>query len=147
MRILSSIVLPSPALMPTFNPKLSSRGAVRSQVVGDHPLRNKGILLQELAHQFQRGVLVSLGLDQHIEDLALSVDGPPKVDYSTVDFQIVLVQLPSCMRLQATLSQLSRDHRSEMVDPTPNGLVRHRHSAFRQQILDVARAEGERKVE
>src|SRR5271166_3510406 len=28
MRILSSIVFPSPALMPTFHPKLSSRGAV-----------------------------------------------------------------------------------------------------------------------
>src|SRR5271166_4295735 len=30
-------------------------------------------------------MLVSLGLDQHIEDLALSVDGPPKVDHSAVD--------------------------------------------------------------
>src|SRR5208337_1612208 len=147
MRILSSIVLPSPALMPTFNPKLSSRGAVRSQVVGDHPLRNKGILLQELAHQFQRGVLVSRGLDQHIEDLALGVDGPPEIDHTAVDFQIDLVEMPSRMRLQTTLSQVGRDHRSEMVHPTPNGLVRHRHSALRQQILDVTQAEGEPEVE
>src|SRR5271169_2249924 len=50
------------------------------------------------------------------------------------------------MRLQATLSQLSRDHRSEMVHPTPNRLVRHRHSALRQQILDVTQAEGEPEV-
>ncbi len=27
------------------------------------------------AHQFQRGVLVALGLDQHIQNLALGVDG------------------------------------------------------------------------
>src|SRR5271166_5076358 len=33
-----------------------------------------------------------------------------------------------------------------MVHPTPNGLVRHPHSAFRQQILDVAQAEGEPEV-
>ena len=39
-----------------------------------------------------------------IEDLALSVDGPPKVDHSAVDFQIDLVEMPSRMRLQATLS-------------------------------------------
>ncbi len=52
------------------------------------------------AHQFQRGMLVSLGLDQHIEDLALSVDGPPKVDHSAVDFQIDLVEMPSRMRLR-----------------------------------------------
>jgi hypothetical protein len=49
-------------------------------------------------------VLVSLGLDQHIEDLAFGVDGSPKVDHSAVDFQIDLVEVPSRMRLQATLS-------------------------------------------
>src|SRR5271166_5702184 len=147
MRILSSIVLPSPTLMVAFDPKIPDRGAVWSQVVGDQSLRNKGILPQELAHQFQRGVLVSLGLDQHVEDLALSVDGPPKVDHSAVDFQIDLVEMPSRMRLQATLSQVGRDQWSEMVPPTPNGLVRHRHSALRQQILDVTQAEGEPEVE
>ncbi len=30
---------------------------------------------QEFAHQFQRGLLVSLGLDQHIEDPPLRIDG------------------------------------------------------------------------
>jgi hypothetical protein len=49
-------------------------------------------------------MLVSLGLDQHIEDLALSVDGPPKVNHAPIDFQIDLVEMPSRMRLQATLS-------------------------------------------
>ena len=39
-----------------------------------------------------RALVVSLGLDQHIEDLALSVDGPPKIDHSAVDFQIDLVE-------------------------------------------------------
>jgi hypothetical protein len=57
-------------------------------VVGDHPVRSKGIFLQELAHQFQRGALVALRLNQHIENLAFSVDSPPKVDHSAVDFQI-----------------------------------------------------------
>src|SRR5277367_2354541 len=104
MRILSSVVLPSPALMPAFDPKLSDRGAVRSQVVGDQSLWNEGILPQELAHQSQRGVLASLGLDQHIENLALRVDGSPKVDHSAVDFQIDLIQMPSRVRLQPTLS-------------------------------------------
>ena len=40
-------------------------------------LRGDGIFLQKLAHQFQRGVLVALGLDQHVENLALGVDGAP----------------------------------------------------------------------
>src|SRR5271169_732096 len=33
-----------------------------------------------------------------------------------------------------------------MVHPAPNRLVRRRHSAFRQQILDVAQAEREPEV-
>ena len=44
----------------------------------------------ELVHQFQCGVLVSLGLDQHIEDLAFGVNRPPEIDHSAVDFQIDL---------------------------------------------------------
>jgi hypothetical protein len=95
MRIFSSVVLPLPALMPSFDSQLSSRGAVGSQIVGDQPLRSEGIILQELAHQFQCGALVSHGLDQHIKDFAFGVDGPPKVDHSTVDFQIDLVEVPS----------------------------------------------------
>src|SRR5271165_1127853 len=51
------------------------------------------------------------------------------------------------MRRQATLLQVGCDHRSEMVHPAPNCLVGHRHSAFRQQIFDVAQAEGEPEVE
>jgi hypothetical protein len=51
------------------------------------------------------------------------------------------------MRLQATLSQVGRDHRSEVIHPTPNRLVGHRHSAFRQQILNVTQAEDEPEVE
>src|SRR5208283_3050548 len=46
------------------------------------------------AHQFQCGMLVSLGLDQHIEDLALGVDRPPEIDHTAVDFQIDLVEMP-----------------------------------------------------
>ena len=51
------------------------------------------------------------------------------------------------MRRQATLLQVGCDHRSEMVHPAPNCLVGHRHSAFRQQIFDVAQAEGEPELE
>ncbi len=92
-------------------------------------------------------MLVAFGLNQHVEDLALSVDGPPKVDHAAVDFQIDLVQMPSRVRLQATLSQVGRDRRAEIVQSTPNCLVGHRLSAFRRQIFDVAQAEGEPEVE
>jgi hypothetical protein len=58
----------------------------------------------QLTHQFQGGVLVSLGLEKHIEDFAFGVDGPPKVDHSAIDFQIDLVEMPSRVKPQATLT-------------------------------------------
>ncbi len=51
------------------------------------------------------------------------------------------------MRPQAALSQVGRNRRSEMIQLTQNCLVGHRHSAFRQQIFDVAQAEGDPEVE
>ena len=92
-------------------------------------------------------MLVSLRLDQHIEDLTFGVDGAPEIHHPPINFQIDLVEMPRRVRLLATLSQVGRDPRSEMVHPTPNRLVGHRHSAFRQQIFDVTQAEGEPEVE
>jgi hypothetical protein len=76
MRILGPIVSPSPAPVAVLDPKNMDRRAVGSQIVGDPSLRNKSTLLEELAHQFQRAVLVSLGLDQHIKNLALRANDP-----------------------------------------------------------------------
>ena len=94
MRILSPVVLPSPALVPVLDPKVPDCGAAGSQVVGDQSLRNESKFPQEVAHQFQRSVLISLRLNQHIEDLAFGVHGPPKVDHSAIDLQIDLVEMP-----------------------------------------------------
>ena len=79
MRVLGPIVSPSPAPVAELDPKNMDRRAVGSQIVGDPSLRNKSTLLEELAHQFQRGVLVSLGLDQHIKNLALRANDPLRV--------------------------------------------------------------------
>jgi len=34
-----------------------------------------------------------------------------------------------------------------MVHPTPNGLIGHNNPPFREQVLDVAQAEGEPEVQ
>jgi hypothetical protein len=39
-------------------------------------------------------MLVSLRLDQHIEDLTFSVDGAPEIHHPPIDFQIDLVEMP-----------------------------------------------------
>jgi hypothetical protein len=59
--------------MAVLDPEIVGGGAIRAQVVGDHPIWKEAVFLQKLAHQFQRSMLVSLGLDQHIENLAFRV--------------------------------------------------------------------------
>ena len=103
--------------------EIASRCAIGPQVVRDQPLRSEGILLQKLAHQFQSGVLVALGLDQHIQNLALGVDGALQINHPPIDFQIDFVKMPSRMRLRAALPQMRGDHRPEVVHPAAHGLV------------------------
>ena len=62
-------------------------------------------------------------LDQHVEDLALGVDGAPQIDHPAIDFQIDFVQMPSRMGLGPAFAQVRCDHRPEMVHPAPDGLI------------------------
>ena len=54
MRILGSIVSPSTTLMSSCDSKITGGGSIRSQIVRDQLVWDKAILLQELAHEFQR---------------------------------------------------------------------------------------------
>jgi hypothetical protein len=68
-------------------------------------------------------MLVPLGLDPNIEDLAFGVHGSPEIDHSAVGLQIDLVQKPNRIRPWAALFQLGGDKRPEMVHPAPHRLV------------------------
>src|ERR1700733_641613 len=84
MRILGAVVLPPTALMAGANPKIMRGGSTRAQIVSDQSIWDEPACLQEFAHQFQPGILVSLALDQHVKDLALGVDGTPQIDHAAV---------------------------------------------------------------
>src|SRR5271154_6502903 len=99
MRILGAVVLPPPALMAGANPKIMRGGSIRAQIVRDQSIGDEPAFLQEFAHQFHRGMLVSLALDQHVNDLALGVDGAPQIDHAAGNLEINLVKMPSRARL------------------------------------------------
>jgi hypothetical protein len=143
MRILRSIVTPSTAFMAFCDSKITGRSPIRSEVICDELVWDKAIFLQKLAHEFQRGALVPFRLDQHIEDLALGVDGSPQIDHAAIDFQIDLVEMPDGMGLRPAFTQVSRDHGSKMVHPAANGLIGDHDPALGKQILDIPEAHGE----
>ena len=143
MRVLRSIVLPPTTLMVLLDPKVAGGGSIRPQVVGDQSIGNETVFLQQLSHELHRGMLVPFRLDQHIEDLALGVDGAPQVDHAAIDLEINLIQMPARVGFRSASTQVRCDHRPEMVYPAPNGLVGDRNAALCQQVFDVALAQGE----
>ena len=143
MRILRSVVAPSAAFMAFCDSKIPGCSSIRSEVICDQLVRGKAIFLQQLAHQFERRPLVPPGLDQHIKNFALGVNGSPEIDQATIDLEIDLVEMPDGVRLRPAFTQVSRDHGSKMVHPATHRLIGNHDSAFRQQILDVAEAQGE----
>jgi hypothetical protein len=147
MRILCAVVLPSTALMAALDSEIAGGGAIRPQVVRDQPIGNEAVFLEKFAHQFQCGMLVSLGLDQHVEDLALGIDGSPQIDHATIDFQIDFIQMLGGVGLGAASAQVCCDDRPEMVHPASDRLIRDRDSTFREQIFDIAEAQCEPEIE
>ena len=129
------------------DPEITRCRTIRSQIVGDHRLRREAKFLQQLAHQFERGGPIAPGLDENIQDFAFRVDGAPEIDETSINLEIDLVQMPDRVWLGSTFAQVRRNHRTEMVPPSPDRLVGDSNAALRQQILDVAEAQREPEIE
>jgi hypothetical protein len=57
--------------------QLPERRAVGAQLIGDQQLRCKALFLEQFAPQPERRVRIAPTLREHVEDLALVVDGAP----------------------------------------------------------------------
>src|ERR1700745_1091142 len=55
--------------------------------------------------------------------------------------------MPGRMRLGTASAQVRCNQRPEMVDPATSGLIGQNDPAFRQQILNVAKAQSETQIE
>jgi hypothetical protein len=73
-----------PRSWPGAYPKIMRSGSIRAQIARDQSIGDEPAFLEEFAHQFERDTLVSLGLDQHVEDLALGVDSAPQIDRAEI---------------------------------------------------------------
>src|SRR5215469_16754510 len=98
MRIFGSIVLSEPLLMRAGQSQTPERGGVRAQLVGDQQSGREALLLEQLAHQPQRRPTVASALNQHVEDLALVVDGTPQIHPLAGDPHHHLVEVPAIAR-------------------------------------------------
>jgi hypothetical protein len=105
--------------------------------------------VRNLRISFTAACLFSLGLDQHIEDLALGVDGAPRISHPPIDFQVDFVKMPGRIRLSGGAFADAR--RSSARSGSPGGasyrIVRGRFPALSEEIFDVTKAECEPEIE
>src|ERR1700720_4059954 len=110
MRVLRSIVAPPTTLMSSCETKFTGCCRIRFEIVRDKLVWDKAILLQKLAHEFQRRTLVPSALNQHIKHFALGIHGAPKIDHAAGDFQVDFIQMPGRVWLGPAFAQVRRDH-------------------------------------
>ena len=96
--------------------------------------------------QFQRLGLTPLGLDHDIRNLPFAIRGAPEINHASIDLEIDLVQMPSCVGPWSTFARTASDLRTKVVDPAPHGLIGQDDSAHSQQIFHVAKTEREPKI-
>jgi hypothetical protein len=147
MRILRPIVLSKPLLMPADQSETPERGGVGAQLVGDQQFRHEALLLEQLAQQPQRRPTIASTPNQHVENLALMVDGTPEIHPLAGDAHHHLVEMLAIARSRVTLAQPSCDHGTEFQHPAPYGLVGDLKPALGQQFLDIAVAQGNAEIE
>jgi len=98
MRVFGAIVPAQPLLVRAGQPQTPERRGVGAQLVGDQQFGCEALLLEQLAHQPQRRPSVASALDQHVEDLALMVDGTPEIHPLAGDPHHHLVEMPAIAR-------------------------------------------------
>jgi hypothetical protein len=91
--------LTSATLVAFCDSKITGCSSIRSQIICDELVWDKAIFLQQLAYQFERRPLVPPGLDQHIKNFTLGIDGTPEVDQATIDLEIDFVEMPGSVGL------------------------------------------------
>src|SRR5260370_11397558 len=87
--------------------KMSKSGSVRAQLVSRQQFRREALFLKELAHQPECSPLVAPALNQHVENLALVIDGAPQVHPLARDANDHLVEVPPVARACAGPPELS----------------------------------------
>src|SRR4029450_2126781 len=121
--------------------------AVALQLIRNDHARDIPQALEQLAKELLGRVLVAAALHQNVEDVILLVDSAPQVMALPVDRQKDLVQVPFVAWLGASTLQPIRVVLPKLQTPLANGFMGDVDTAFAQQFLHVAVAQGEAGIE
>jgi hypothetical protein len=121
--------------------------SVGPEFVGDKRLRGEALLPEQFAHELRGRPCVAPPLHKEIENLALVVDRPPEPESSAADQDSHLVEVPLRGWPMTSAAKFLGEQRPELQHPSPYRFIGDIQPALGQQILDIAEAESEAKVQ
>ena len=127
--------------------KQSDRGAVGAEFIGYNRRRREALLLQEFPHQPNCRPSVPAGLNQEIQDFALTVHGTPEIELPPSNYDDHLVQVPAFGRSWPPTLNPPRIGPTEFQDPSSNCLIRDVETTLGKQVLNVPIAQRETAIE
>ena len=127
--------------------KQTDRGAVGAEFIGYNRRRREALLLQEFPHQPNCRPSVPAGLNQEIQDFALTVHGTPEIELPPSNYDDHLVQVPAFGRSWPPTLNPPRIGPAEFQDPSSNCLIRDVETTLGKQVLNVPIAQRETPIE
>ena len=127
--------------------KKTDRGAVGAEFIGYNRRRREALLLQEFPHQPNYRPSVPAGLNQEIQDFALTVHGTPEIELPPSNYDDHLVQMPAFGRSWPPTLNPPRIGPTEFQDPSSNCLIRDVETTLGKQVLNVPIAQRETAIE
>ncbi len=127
--------------------KQTDRGAVGAEFIGYNRRRREALLLQEFPHQPNCRPSVPTGLNQEIQDFALTVHGTPEIELPPSNYDDHLVQVPAFGRSWPPTLNPPRIGPTEFQDPSSNCLIRDVETTLGKQVLNVPIAQRETAIE
>ena len=127
--------------------KQTDRGAVGAEFIGYNRRRREALLLQEFPHQPNCRPSVPAGLNQEIQDFALTVHGTPEIELPPSNYDDHLVQVPAFGRSWPPTLNPPRIGPTEFQDPSSNCLIRDVETTLGKQVLYVPIAQRETAIE
>src|SRR5580700_4460695 len=133
--------------MRTGQAKLPKSGSVGAQLVSRQQFRREALFPEQLAHQPECPRACRGGAEPAIENLALVIDSSPQVHPLARDANHHLVEMPPVARAWAGPSKPSGKPGPELQNPAPHRFIGNLQTSLGQQLLDVAVAQGEPKIQ
>jgi hypothetical protein len=120
--------------------------AVRPQLIGHQCLGREALFFKQLPQQFHRCGFIAPSLHEQVENLAFVVNRAPELELPTRNRHCHLIEMPPRGWPRASTPKFSGEQGPELQYPSSHRFVRDIQTALREQIFDVAIADGETHI-